>query len=229
MALEIEKKYLVMNFKDTLEKLKADFGQFKKVRKEGFWWCDSHNTIEKILNVKEPKLSRKMSAVLKNIGEFHLSDEEFQFVRLRVNNSEKKVITFKNKSLINNTEQNVEYEFVTDDEKFKNITNYLKENASIFYYNIKDSWVFEKNDVKIEISELNDLRDTYLEVETVGTSEKDLHDKLNKFLIMMTDYKLKEETRNYVELFFHENHEKLKSLTLGQYSREGFKLLQKYL
>lgn len=229
MNLEIEKKFSVPDFKSTLEKLKKDFGNYNHSKKEGFWWCNNYNSISKILNVNNPRINKKDVMIIKNIGEFHLPDDDYDYIRIRFNNKGKRIITFKNKSLVNNTEQNLEYEFEVDEEKFKKIISYLKDKAFIFYYNTKEIWEFKKNDIKIQLSKLSDLKDCFIEIETIGNTEKILHDKLNKFLIMITDYKLKVENKNYVELFFAENSEKLKSLTLGQYSREAYKILEKYL
>jgi len=229
MNLEIEKKFSVPDFKITLEKLKNDFGNFTLTRKDGFWWCNNYNSLNKILSVEKPLINKKDVIIIKNIGEFYLPDDNYDYIRLRINEKKLRKITFKNKSMVNNTEQNLEYEFDVDDEKFKKISSYLKEKALIFYCNTKETWEFQKNDIKVQLSKISDLKDSYIEIETTGNTEKTLHDKLNKFLTMITDYKLKEEIKNYVELYFHENNEKLKALTLGQYSREAYKMLEKYL
>jgi len=229
MNLEIEKKFSVPDFKTTFEKLKKDFGKYDHTKKEGFWWCNNYNSINKILNIEKPAIIKKDVIIIKSIGELNLPDDSYDYIRLRISGNNLKKITFKNKSLVNNTEQNLEYEFDIDDEKFKKVVSYLKEKAFIFYCNTKETWEFKKNDIKIQLSKISDLKDSYIEVETTGSTEKILHDKLNKFLIMITDYKLKEEIKNYVELYFHENSEKLKTSTLGRYSRDAYKILEKYL
>ena len=46
------------------------------------------------------------------------------------------VLTFKTKSLVNNTEENMEYEFDVDKEMFKRVLSYLEETSLVFYYNV---------------------------------------------------------------------------------------------
>lgn len=229
MNLEIEKKFLVPDFNSTFTKLKHDFGNFTYSKKSGFWFCNNYEKNEKIINVTKPKISNKDIEVIKKIMEIQIPEVNFDFLRIRLTDEETKKITFKAKSLVNKTEQNIEYEFEVDKQKLSTIINYLKDKAFIFYYNIKETWQFKKNDIIIELSKITDLKDCYLEVETVGTSEESLHKKLNTFLSLLTDYKLKEETRNYVELFLLENNERLKQTNLALFSKDAFKILDKLM
>lgn len=231
MALEIEKKYIVGNFSWTLKKLINDFGEYNKITRHGFWWCNNYNGMDNILEIKSPKIFKKDIIIIKNIGEFIIPDQDYQYIRLRIMDNKEHVITFKIKSLVNKIEQNTEYEFLLEKDIFKRIVEHLKDISFIFYYNIKEIYEFidNKNDIKIELSKFNDLKNQYIEIEATGENEKELNNKLNKTLNRFSDYKLKDETRNYCELSYGENRENLKKLKLSQYSREGFKILRDFL
>ena len=229
MSLEIEKKFIVGSFEETFEKLKNDFGKYIYNLKPGFWWCNNYTGLENMLNLEIPKLSKKEVSVIKDIANFILPDQNFQYIRLRIHNKKKYIVTFKIKLLVNKIEQNTEYEFEVDKAVFKRIALYLKNTSSVFYYNIKESWEFSYNDIKIEISKFNDLKDSYIEVETLGEHNKELFSKLDNIIKRLSDYNMKEETRNYSELSYVENRKILKNLKLSQYSRKGIKILEKYL
>ncbi|MCG8570030.1 MAG: CYTH domain-containing protein [Spirochaetes bacterium] len=225
MNYEIEKKYLVGSFDDTLQKLQADYGDFYIDEKIGFWWTGNINGLEYLLEVKDFKVNKKDVEILKEMGDFYLQPQDFQYVRLRVFNREKFIITFKSKSLEDKIEQNIEYEFELTIEQFKNILSFLNEKMFVFYYNIKKSWVFQKDDVKIELSKFNDITDPYLEVEISGESKEKITTRLKQYLNLFSDYALKEEIRNYVEISRKENRNQLRNARISKYSKDAIKEL----
>jgi len=229
MSLEFEKKYLVGNFDSTFDKLKNQFGDYKYCEKKGFWWCNNVNGFENMLEISNTKILKKDIDYIKEIGELIIPSQDFQFVRLRIVDNDNYYITFKNKLLVNNIEQNTEYEFIIEPDIFKRIIFYLHETAFIFYFNIKKTWEFKDNNTKIELSKFNDLKNTYIEIETTGNIETLLNKNMKEIIEKIKDYNLKEEPKNYVELSRAENQEMLKRMKLSQYSREGYKILQELL
>ena len=229
MSFEIEKKYIAGNFTDTFHQLVNDFNKYSHVKKQGFWWCNNYSGIESVLDVDSPKFFKKDVAMIKDIAEFIIPEQDFQYIRLRIHNEKTFIVTFKIKSLINKIEQNTEYEFEVDSGTFKRIFHYLSDTSLVFYYNIKESWEFKSQDYKIELSKFNDLKDAFVEIEVTGNNEKELHNKLNNFLNKVVDYKMKEEPRNYMELSRTENRNSLKNLKLSQYSRKAKGLLADYI
>lgn len=229
MSLEIEKKYLVAKFDEILNKLSSSFGKFDHKIKKGFWWCNNFSGIESVLDINDPKLFKKEVAVIKDIGEFTIPVQDYQYVRLRIVNDNIFMVTFKIKSLVNNIEQNTEYEFSVDKDLFDRLAHFLKDTSLIFYFNIKESWEFMKDDIKIEISKFNDQKDSFVEIEITGNKEEQLSSKLEDFIKDYFQFNLKEEPRNYCELSHQENREKLRRIKLSQYSRDAFKKLQEDL
>lgn len=225
MSFEIEKKYFVSNFDETLKRLKSDFGRFFISEKCGFWWTDRYDGSEKILDVNRTIIQRKDVELLKELGDFVLPEQDFQFVRLRIVNNKIFKVTFKTKVLVNNIEQNTEYEFEVEPEDFKRIVKYLQERFHIFYYNIKKSWVFKQKFLRIELSKINDLNNAYIEFEVQGNNKKLLTYKLNEALKLFKDYTIIEESANYVELSRQENRVSLKNVKLDAYSKEGVEIL----
>jgi len=230
LSLEIEKKFIVGDFSNTFEKLKSDFKTYSHIVKHGFWWCNNYNGIENILEVNRTIFSKKEVVIIRDICELIIPDQDFQFIRLRMNINQIKqfFLTFKIKSIINNIEQNTEYEFEVNKNIFKRLASYLHDTSFIFYHNIKETWEFNKDDIKIEISKLNDLKDSYLEIEIIGNNEKELLAKLDNFLNKLTLSNIKEEPRTYLELSRNENKNSLKSIKLSHYSRKANMLLQNY-
>ena len=231
LNLEIEKKFIIGDFSKSFEKLKINYKNYNHIIKHGFWWCNNYNGNENILEVNNPKFSKKEIIIIKNICEILIPDYEFQFVRLRINKNQIKhyLLTFKIKSIVNKIEHNTEYEFEINSTTFKRLIPYLQDTAFIFYYNIKECWEFFKDDIKIEISKLNDLKDSYLEIETTGKNEKELVNKLENILEEFKDYNIKEEPRSYLELSRNENKNSLKNLKLTHYSKKANNILQNYL
>lgn len=229
MSLEIEKKFLIYNFDKTIEELKKDFGDYKFNKKSGYWWCNNYDDSVNMLDIDVTKIYKKEVEAIKDIGEFMIPAQDFQFARLRILNNNKYVLTFKTKSLVNNTEENMEYEFDVDKEMFKRVLSYLEETSLVFYYNVKSSWKFKDHDVNIEISKFNDLKDAYIEIEALGKNNKELFGKIKNTLVKMSDYNMNEETRNYVELSYLENKDKLKRMKLSAYSRIAVNLLKNNL
>lgn len=228
MSFEIEKKYFVGDFNDTLTKLKQEFGKYKIETKYGFWWCGNHSGIENVLDLSQFLVNKKEVQIIKDIGEVLIPEQDFQYVRLRIK-GKGYFITFKTKSLVNNIEQNTEYEFEVDLDKFKRVISYLESNLLIFYYNIKKSWKFKSADILIELSKFNDLKDAYLEIELTGSDKDQLTDKLEQELLRFKDYSLKEENKSYVELSRLENRLSLKGYKLNKYSRDALKELKRTL
>ena len=211
------------------EAMKRDFGKYTIKSKSGFWFANNFDGMELVLDIDKPKFSKKGVCIIKDIGEFEIPEIDFQYIRLRIVNNEKFIITFKNKNIVNKIEQNTEYEFDTDSDTFSRIANYLKENNLIFYYNIKESYEFEKDDLKIELSKFNNLQNCYLEVELVGEEEEKLVKKLEFELGKFKIYNIKEEPRSYMELSKNENRVQFKNTRLSNYSKDAVKELDKIL
>jgi adenylate cyclase class IV len=231
LNFEIEKKFIIGDFSKTFEMLKANFKNYTHTIKHGFWWCNSYNSIENILEVNNPIFSKKDIILIKNICEILIPDHDFQFVRLRININEikKYLLTFKIKSIVNKIEHNTEYEFEITNNTFKRLVSFLQGTAFIFYYNIKETWEFFKDDIKIEISKLNDLKDPYLEIETIGNDKTKLVKKLENILNEFKSYDIKEEPRTYLELSRNENKNALRNIKLSQYSKKANIILQDFL
>ena len=229
MGFEIEKKFLVGNYNETLEMLKKDFGKDAVRSKAGFWFAGNFTGMECMTSLPDPKFFKKELAMIKDIGEFDIPLQDFQYARLRIVNRDRYMITFKSKSIQNKMEQNVEYEFELKKNVFARILNFLSEGNLVFYYNIKDSIEFKSNDMKIELSKINDLKDSYLEVEVTGENESLLKNKLGKYIKKFDSYSLKDEPRNYSELSYFENRNALKNMKVSQYSKEALKEINKKL
>lgn len=228
MAFEIEKKFLVNNYKDTLSFFKERYGEPNLVKKAGFWWCNNNSGDKNILEIKDTKFLKKDVERIKDLTEFLFIIQDYQYLRIRIIDKNRYYLTLKNKNIINNIEKNVEYEFEIDSDTLKSVIDYLKDNAFIFYYNIKETFEFKnkKDDIKIELSKFNILKDYYLEIEVTGENENMLYEKLNKYLNKELDcLSLKNETRNYFELSLLENRDKLKNVKLSTFSKESFKNL----
>ena len=122
-----------MNFDNVFKKLNEQMEAYKHNLKYGFWFCNNHSGTENILEINDTKISKKNIIVIKDIGEFIIPVQDFQYVRLRIFNDKIYFITLKNKSIVNNIEQNIEYEFEVNKDVFSRIALYLEENAYIFY------------------------------------------------------------------------------------------------
>lgn len=229
MNYEIEKKYVVKDFSKIIDALKKDFGNCELRSKSGFWFADNLIGDEIFLDVNNTQFSKKKVSSIKEIGEFEIPELDFQYIRLRIVNNEVFIVTLKIKNLTNNIEQNVEYEFDSDEETFCRIAAYLKENATVFYYNIKESYEFKKGDLKIELSKFNNLKDAYLEVEFVGENEAELVKELERELSKFESYELKEEPRSYMELAKSENRALFKNVKLISYSKDAIKEMERVI
>ncbi len=225
MAFEIEKKYSVLNFDETLSKLKSVYGEYKLDRKSGFWFCETKEDFINIVDFINPIFTKKSVAILRGITEINIPEQDFHYARLRVSNGSRYILTLKNKSLVNGIEQNVEYEYELPIDVFKRVFAFLKEEYYVYYYNIKESFVFTKGDLTIELSRFNDLKSAYIEVELVGEDQQKLTERLEKVLISFKEYNLREEPRSYRELSDKENAAALKNKRLETYSKEGVKSL----
>jgi hypothetical protein len=221
MGFEIEKKFLVGNYNDTLALLKKDFGKNSSKSKAGFWFASNYTGTEIMTDLPEPKFLKKELAMIRDIGEFEIPLQDFQFLRLRIINKDRYVITFKSKSIVNKIEQNIEYEYECKKNVFTRILNFLNEGSLIFYYNIKESLEFKSEEMSIELSKFNDLKDSYIEIEVTGDNENQLTAKLEKHLKNFEKYSLREEPKNYSELSYMENRKTLKNMKISQYSKEA--------
>lgn len=229
MNYEIEKKFLIGNFDGIYNSLNDEFGEGKRILKAGFWWCNNYASLDNIMEITAPKILKKNVLFIKEIGEFNLDVQDYQYVRLRINDFSKYLITFKIKQTVNTIEQNIEFEYEPDKNTFKRVAEYLKEAAQIFYYNIKETYEYTVDDFKIELSKFNDLRNAYMEIETTGSNKNKLTEKLNTFITRFSKYNLTDETRSYHTLSLTENEDKLAKTKLSQYSREAIKELNKYI
>ena len=229
MSFEIEKKFVVGCFSQTLNDLSNDFGAFKHSVKNGFWWCNNHSASDNVLDISAPKFFKKDIYAIKDITEALIPEEDFQYIRLRIIDGAQFFMTFKIKSLVNNVEKNSEHEFELEKDTFSRVIQYLKDIAQIFYYNVKETWEFNSSDVKIELSKISDLKEAYLEVEVTGDNDEKLTDSLNKKLISFEKYNIKEEPKSYLELFLRENNIALKNQKLSQYSKKAFTILSEYI
>ncbi|HOV13636.1 MAG TPA: hypothetical protein PK771_05080 [Spirochaetota bacterium] len=229
MNYEIEKKFMVNDFDLMLELLKKDFGDYKLRKKAGFWFANNFTGMEVFLDIEKPLFQKKDVIVIKDIGEFSIPEMDFQYLRLRVVNSQEFIVTFKIKNLVNNIEQNTEYEFEVDKETIVRIYNYIKDNSFIYFYNIKESYEFEKRDLKVELSKFNNLKDSFIEVELTGDNQNVLTKRLEFELGKFKIYNLKEEPRSYMELAMNENRNRLKNVRLSNYSKDAIKDLEKIL
>mgnify|MGYP001361095998 CR=1 FL=1 len=229
MNFEIEKKFLVNDFNLVMDLLKKDFGDYQLRKKAGFWFATNFDRMELFLDMDKPLFSKKDVTTIKDIAELAVPEMDFEYCRIRIVNSESYIITFKIKNLVNNIEQNTEYEFEIDKETAQRIHNILKSKSHIFFYNIKESYEFKKENLKIELSRLTDLTDSYLEVELTGDNEKDLTKKLEFELEKFKLYSIVEEPRSYTRLTKIENRNKFKNLKLSNYSKEATKSLESLL
>ncbi len=230
MSFEIEKKFLVGDFDITFSDLKSDFGNYNTINKSSFWFA-AYSGDELVLKKGEPIFLKKDVEMIRYITEFDIPIQDFSFLRLRIMNDTNYVMTLKLKSLVDGIEKNIEYEYELNKENFLRVVAFLKEKYYIFYYNIKKSYEFSynvnnENPLKIELSSINNLRDYYLEVELTGKNSENLIDELQKRLVKFSLYNLKEESRNYVELFFSENRDKFKFVKVSQYSKDGYRELE---
>jgi len=225
LSFEIEKKFLVNNYREVFNFFKKKYGEPTFIKKAGFWWCSNYEEDKNILEIDNPIILKKDVEVIKDLTEFIFPVQDYQFTRIRVIDKNF-YITFKNKSVVNKTEKNIEYEFEIERNTLKLVVDYLKDNALIFYYNIKETFEFHNNDIKIELSKFDVLKDYYIEIEVTGEKENILNNKLNEYLNKLEILPLlKEEARSYFELSMNENREKLKNIKLSTYSKNAIKNL----
>ena len=229
MSFEIEKKFVVGCFSQTLEDLKRDFGAFKHCIKNGFWWCNNYSISNNMLDITQPKFYKKDVFAIKDITEAMIPEEDFQFIRLRIIDNSIYLMTLKIKNLVNNIEKNSEYEFELENETFSRVVQYLKDIAHIFYFNTKETWEFNGNDLKIELSKVSDLKESYLEIEVTSKDENELTNLFFKKLVPFERYNIKEEPKSYFELFLRENSLLLKNQKLSQFSKKGINILSQII
>ncbi len=227
--LEIEKKYLVSNYDAALDILRKEYGKETVDHKAGFWFCTNGNPLTPVLEIAQSKFLQNDTEIIKTITEGVFPVQDYDFLRIRVKNHSHYFITFKNKALVDNIERNVEYEFEVDGDTLRRVITYLQENAFIFYYNIKTTMAFSKNEVNIELSKLSDLVGAYLEVEVTGNNEKTLTETLKESLKAFDGYPITEEPTSYVMLFHNENKLRLKNTKLRDYSKAAMGELMKLI
>lgn len=226
MAFEIEKKFKVLDYDAVYGLLKKEFQQLGTFVKAGFWWTNKCDALASVLESGSYFIPKKEIQTINHLAEIKIPEENFQYLRLRIVNNNQYFITLKNKSLVNKVEQNVEYEYECEKGIFKNIVNFLSQNFSIFYYNVKNTVLFQSKDVLIELSTFNDLEDPYLEIEVVGENQEKLASKLEEALCCFDRYPMKEEPESYHQLSKKENLVALKNKKWKDYSKEALSKLQ---
>ncbi len=228
-SLEIEKKFIVTNPEETLDLLKQKFGESTTDVKAGFWFCSKISEFEPILNISKTLFSKADTETVKSITEGAFPVEDYDFLRLRIKNKKKYILTFKQKSLVDNIEKNVEYEFEIDKETVGRVLSHLQEKCLLFYYNIKTTKLFRKDDVSIEYSTFNDLSSPYIEVEVTGNDESALTSRLQNVLDDFAVGSIREEPTSYFALSQRENKQQLRNVTAAQYSAKALNELKKML
>lgn len=226
MSFEIEKKFKVLNYDSVANLLENEFKKINTSVKMGFWWTENEDPWCPVISDGTHKISKKNIEIINKLTELKIPEEDFQFIRLRILDNQKYVVTLKNKTLVNRIEQNVEYEYECEEETFRSIAKFLSEGFYIFYYNIKTTTLFTHNDVNIELSKFNDLRNPYLEIEVTGNNKESLEKRLDEILKLFTDYPIVEEPENYNKLSRNENARTLENKKLKDYSKEAIKQLQ---
>lgn len=226
MSFEIEKKFKVLNHDSATKRLESEFKKIGTSVKMGFWWTENEDPWCLVTSDGTHKISKKNIETINKLTELKIPEEDFQFIRLRILDNEKYIVTLKNKAIVNNIEQNVEYEYECEEDVFRTIAKFLSEGFYIFYYNVKTTTLFTLKDVNIELSKFNDLKNSYLEVEVTGSDKTKLESRLDEILKLFDDYPIVEEPENYNKLSRNENARTLENKKLKDYSKEALKLLQ---
>lgn len=226
MSFEIEKKFKVLNHDSAAKRLESEFKKIGTSVKMGFWWTENEDPWCLVTSDGTHKISKKNIETINKLTELKIPEEDFQFIRLRILDNEKYIVTLKNKAIVNNIEQNVEYEYECEEDVFRTIAKFLSEGFYIFYYNVKTTTLFTLKDVNIELSKFNDLKNSYLEVEVTGSDKTKLESRLDEILKLFDDYPIVEEPENYNKLSRNENARTLENKKLKDYSKEALKLLQ---
>lgn len=229
MSFEIEKKFKVLNHDLTANRLENEFKKIGTSVKTGFWWTENEEPWRLVISDGAHKISKKNIETINKLTELKIPEEDFQFIRLRILDNKKYVITLKNKAIVNRVEQNVEYEYECEEDVFRTVAKFLSEGFYIFYYNVKTTVLFTLNDVNIELSKFNDLKNSYLEIEVTGNDKAKLEKRLDEILGAFADYPIVEEPENYNKLSRNENMRVLENKKLKDYSNEALKQLQKTL
>lgn len=229
MSFEIEKKFKVLNHDLTANRLENEFKKIGTSVKVGFWWTENEAPWCPVTSDGTHKISKKNIETINKLTELKIPEEDFQFIRLRILDNKKYVITLKNKAIVNRIEQNIEYEYECEEDVFRTIAKFLSEGFYIFYYNVKTTTLFTLNDAKIELSKFNDLKNSYLEIEVTGNDKAKLENRLDEILKLFENYPIVEEPENYNKLSRNENMRTLENKKLKDYSKEALKQLQKTL
>ncbi len=229
MSFEIEKKFKVLNYDSVTSLLENEFKKVGTSVKMGFWWTENDDPWCPVISDSVHKISKKNIEIINKLTELKIPEEDFQFIRLRILDNSKYIVTLKNKTLVNRIEQNVEYEYECEEETFRTIAKFLSEGFCIFYYNVKTTTLFTDNDVNIELSKFNDLKNPYLEVEVTGNNKENLEKRLDEILKHFAEYPITEEPENYNKLSRIENAHALENKKLKDYSKEALKQLQEII
>jgi len=229
MNFEIEKKYVVLDFEYVREYLKKKYGKPIKENKAGFWFTESKNTNIDILDFNDRIITKKTIESINKLIQIKIPEDDYLFLRLRIKNKDQFILTVKNKSLINNIENNVEYEYELDIERFDEVVHYLYHSCPIFFYNIKKTWAFKDNDLNIELSRFEDLKNAYIEFELSGDDKDILNEKLEKHLINFKDLPINEDPTSYHRLSLSENSNSLKNKKVREYSNIAYNKLFNYI
>ena len=136
MSFEIEKKFKVLNYDSVANLLENEFKKINTSVKMGFWWTENEDPWCPVISDGTHKISKKNIEIINKLTELKIPEEDFQFIRLRILDNQKYVVTLKNKTLVNRIEQNIEYEYECEEETFRSIAKFLSEGFYIFYYSI---------------------------------------------------------------------------------------------
>lgn len=226
MSFEIEKKFAVLNYDLTLQLLTNDFGKPSSIVKAGYWWTEASDPSQSVLEPLTHRIQKKNIEMINQLAEIKIPPMDYEYVRIRVLNNASYVLTVKNKTLVNGIEQNVEYEYDIDKETVLILLNFLSQGFYVFYYNIKDTKLFQDGETAIEISQFNDLRYAYMEIEVTGDDKDALTEKLEKALLKFDHYPIKEESTSYNQLSKQENAIALRNKKLRDYSKDATKKLK---
>jgi adenylate cyclase class IV len=221
VPLEIEKKYSIANHEPLLKRLEDSFKLVSFEKKTGFWWCDSYQGHTDLLSAIEPSISRKSVDTIGRIADLAVPSRDFQYVRLRLVNNSLFRITFKTKEMVGTIERNTEFEEEIEAATTDRVCDWLQGNAFIFYYNSKSTWTFHENGINYQLSTLSDLKNAFLEIETIGENEQDLLASIEEAARNFSHEGLSEELRNYAALSSVENNRSLKHMTLSAYTRQA--------
>ncbi|AHE63032.1 class IV adenylate cyclase [Borrelia parkeri] len=123
-----------------------------------------------------------------------------KIIRIRKFNTSEEIVTFKIKSLENDIEINKEIEFKVD--QINNFISFLEEiNFKFLYKKIKKSLIYKKENLNIEINEIENLG-FFLEIEKIIYDKNELSLAKTEIYETIKEFKLQNniEKKPYFEL-----------------------------